>query len=365
MVIDSLRYWVTSFHVDGFRFDLGVTLGREAHGFDPRSGFFDAIRQDPVLSRVKLISEPWDIGPGGYQLGNHPPGFAEWNDRFRDGIRRYWRGDEGQRSDFAGRLAGSADFFDRRRAGRGPSINFAASHDGFTLADTVSYAERHNEANGEDNQDGHADNYSANWGVEGPSDDPAIVDTRAAPAARAARHRCSWRRARPWCWPATSSAARRRATTTPTARTTRSPGSTGSRPRARTAGISPGSPPGSPTCAAATPCCAAPRFMHGKDELVDGIRDIAWFDVSGELVSNNSWNNPKELRLVLRRAGRNGDGAVSILTAFFDATGEPACFRLPPPGRPARLLLDSAEPDAPERYLSSDDLMIGPRSVAC
>jgi isoamylase len=105
LVMDSLRYWVTSFHVDGFRFDLGTTLGREAHGFDPGSGFFDALRQDPVLSQVKLISEPWDIGPGGYQLGGHPPGFAEWNDRFRDGVRRFWRGDEGQRSDFAARLA--------------------------------------------------------------------------------------------------------------------------------------------------------------------------------------------------------------------------------------------------------------------
>ncbi len=179
MVMDSLRYWVTAFHVDGFRFDLGVTLGREDHGFDLRSGFFDAIRQDPVLSRVKLISEPWDIGPGGYQLGQHPPGFAEWNDRFRDGVRRYWRGDAGQRADFAARLAGSADLFDKQ--GRRPwaSINFVAAHDGFTLADTVSYAERHNEANGEDNKDGTAENCSANWGVEGPTDDPAILDTGA------------------------------------------------------------------------------------------------------------------------------------------------------------------------------------------
>ena len=134
MVMDSLRYWVTAFHVDGFRFDLGTILGREGYGFDAGSGFFDAVRQDPVLSRVKLISEPWDLGPGGYQLGQHPPGFAEWNDRFRDGVRRFWRGDEGQRSDFAARLAGSADIFEHR--GRRPyaSINYVASHDGFTLA---------------------------------------------------------------------------------------------------------------------------------------------------------------------------------------------------------------------------------------
>ncbi|MGE3651703.1 MAG: glycogen debranching protein GlgX, partial [Reyranellaceae bacterium] len=140
LVTDSLRYWINDFHVDGFRFDLGVTLGREAHGFDPNAGFFDVLRQDPVLAHVKLISEPWDIGPGGYQLGQHPPGFAEWNDRFRDGVRRFWRGDDNARSEFSARLAGSSDFFDRR--GRRPwaSINFVAAHDGFPAADIVRYA---------------------------------------------------------------------------------------------------------------------------------------------------------------------------------------------------------------------------------
>jgi glycogen operon protein len=120
MVMDSLRYWVTDFHVDGFRFDLCSTLGREGNGFDPGSGFFDAIRQDPILSRVKLIAEPWDPGPGGYQLGKHPPGFAEWNDRFRDGVRRFWRGDEGQRSEFAARLAARARSSSIASGGRGP-----------------------------------------------------------------------------------------------------------------------------------------------------------------------------------------------------------------------------------------------------
>src|SRR6185437_8105308 len=178
MVMDSLRYWVTHYHVDGFRFDLGVTLGRETYGFDPSGGFFDALRQDPTLSRVKLISEPWDVGPGGYQLGQHPPGFAEWNDRFRDGSRRYWRGDQGQRPEIAARLAGSADFFAHN--GRRPwaSINFATAHDGFTLQDVVSYAERHNEANNEGNHDGHPANYGSNWGIEGPSNNAAILDTR-------------------------------------------------------------------------------------------------------------------------------------------------------------------------------------------
>ncbi|MBV8636134.1 MAG: glycogen debranching protein GlgX, partial [Burkholderiaceae bacterium] len=154
MVMDSLRYWANSYHVDGFRFDLASTLAREAHGFDAGSGFFDAIIQDPVLSKLKLIAEPWDIGPGGYQLGNFPPPFAEWNDRFRDSVRRFWRGDAGQRGMFAECLVGSAKLFDRRHRKPWASVNFLTSHDGATLQDLVSYAGKHNLDNGEDNRDG-------------------------------------------------------------------------------------------------------------------------------------------------------------------------------------------------------------------
>ncbi len=178
MVMDSLRHWVTSFHVDGFRFDLGVTLGREQGGFDSGAAFFDALRQDPVLTRVKLISEPWDLGPGGYQLGQHPPGFAEWNDRFRDGTRKFWRRDRGARSEFASRLAGSSDLFDRQARRPWASVNYVACHDGFTLADVVSFTKRRNEANGEDNKDGADENYSANWGVEGSTTDKTVLETR-------------------------------------------------------------------------------------------------------------------------------------------------------------------------------------------
>src|SRR5258708_7508686 len=178
MVLDSLRYWVTEMHVDGFRFDLASTLGREPNGFDPGSGFFDAIRQAPWLTGVKLIAEPWDIGPGGYQLGHFPPGWAEWNDRYRDTVRRYWRGDQGVLPELAARISASADLFDHQ--GRRPwaTVNFVAAHDGFTLADLVSYNEKHNEANKENNQDGHTENFSSNYGVEGPTDDPAIVAVR-------------------------------------------------------------------------------------------------------------------------------------------------------------------------------------------
>jgi isoamylase len=178
LVLDSLRYWVEVMEVDGFRFDLGTILGREPHGFDPRGGFFDAIGQDPVLRRVKLIGEPWDIGPGGYQVGSFPPGWAEWNDKYRDTLRGFWRGDGGLLRDMAARVTGSGDVYDQR--GRRPwaGVNFITAHDGFTLNDLASFADKHNEANGEENRDGHGHNLSLNFGVEGPTDDPDIREVR-------------------------------------------------------------------------------------------------------------------------------------------------------------------------------------------
>jgi glycogen operon protein len=174
MVLDSLTYWVEQMHVDGFRFDLAATMGREDHGFDAGGGFFDAVRHAPALQHLKLIAEPWDIGPGGYQLGHFPPGWAEWNDRYRDAVRRYWRGDERMLPELAARISASADLFDHR--GRRPwaSINFITAHDGFTLTDLVSYNHKHNEANQEGNNDGHSENLSFNFGIEGPTDDPAV-----------------------------------------------------------------------------------------------------------------------------------------------------------------------------------------------
>ena len=179
MVNDSLRYWASQMHVDGFRFDLATILGREPHGFDRSSGFLDAVGQDPLLAQTKLIAEPWDIGPGGYQLGQFPPGWAEWNDRFRDTARALWRGDGGQLAEFATRFTGSADLFEHHGRRPSASINLVTAHDGFTLHDLVSYNDRHNEANGEDNRDGHSHNLSSNHGVEGETDDPAILSVRA------------------------------------------------------------------------------------------------------------------------------------------------------------------------------------------
>ena len=178
MLMDSLRYWVLEMHVDGFRFDLASALARELHDVDRLGSFFDTIGQDPVLSQVKLIAEPWDIGSGGYQVGNFPPGWNEWNDKYRDTVRGYWKGDGGLLGDFARRFTGSADLYEA--SGRKPnaSINFITAHDGFTLADLVSYNDKHNEANGEDNRDGHDHNRSWNCGVEGPTDDAEVLALR-------------------------------------------------------------------------------------------------------------------------------------------------------------------------------------------
>ncbi len=179
LLMDSLRYWVTEMHVDGFRFDLASALARELHAVNRLSAFFDILRQDPVLSQVKLIAEPWDLGSGGYQVGNFPAGWAEWNDRYRDTMRAYWKGDGGLIGDFAQRLTGSSDLYNRSSRKPYASINFVAAHDGFTLADLVSYNDKHNEANGEDNRDGHGHNLSWNCGVEGPTDDPEVLALRA------------------------------------------------------------------------------------------------------------------------------------------------------------------------------------------
>jgi len=343
MVMDSLRYWVTSFHVDGFRFDLGVTLGREAGGFDPGSGFFDALRQDPVLTRVKLISEPWDLGPGGYQLGHHPPGFAEWNDRFRDSTRRFWRGDGGERPEFAARLAGSGDLFDRHARRPWASINYAASHDGFTLADAVSYTERHNETNGEDNRDGQAENHTANWGVEGPTTDQAIAETRGR-VRRAMLATVIFAHGTPlllagdefgrtqrgnnnaYCqdnevswldWDMAASAEGQELTAFVAKLIALRKEHTALRSR---------------------------HFLHGEREPAPGVFDIAWFDETGELVPDAAWNDPERRLLSLRRATKNADGTVSIVTLLLNPTGEEREFQLPEPSVPSRILIDTARP---------------------
>ncbi len=178
LIMDSLRYWVTEMHVDGFRFDLAAALAREFYDVDRLSSFFELVQQDPIVSQVKLIAEPWDVGPGGYQVGNFPPQWTEWNGKYRDTVREFWRGDIATLGEFAARITGSADLY--ASSGRRPvaSINFVTVHDGFTLRDLVSYNDKHNDANGEGNNDGESDNRSWNCGVEGPTDDPDILSLR-------------------------------------------------------------------------------------------------------------------------------------------------------------------------------------------
>jgi isoamylase len=362
MVMDSLRYWVTQFHVDGFRFDLGVTLGREPYGFDPGAGFFDALRQDPVLSRVKLISEPWDIGPGGYQLGHHPPGFAEWNDRFRDGIRRYWRSDPGQRGELAARIAGSSDLFDRRARRPWASVNYAASHDGFTLADVVSYAQKHNEANGEDNRDGHSENYSANWGVEGPTEDPAILDTRGR-VQRALLATVFFSHGTPMLLAGDEFSRTQRGNNNAYCQDneiswldwTQADSPEGQALAGYVARLA--------SLRHDNPILRCRHFLHGQEEVAPGVLDIAWFDTHGEIISPDSWNNPEKRLLAVRRASREDDGTVSILTLFLNPSDQDRNFRRPSPDTPVVLLLDSAAPDEPQRVIETQDFVVKARSA--
>ncbi|HEX5125471.1 MAG TPA: glycogen debranching protein GlgX [Rhodocyclaceae bacterium] len=361
MVMDSLRYWVTSFHVDGFRFDLGSTLGRDP-GFDPGAGFFDAIIQDPTLARVKLISEPWDIGPGGYQLGNHPPPFAEWNDKFRDVTRRFWRGDAGQRAEFAGRLAGSADLFDRRRRKPWASINFVAAHDGFTLADTVAYSERHNEANGEENRDGHGDNCSGNWGAEGDTQDEGILEVRGR---------------------------LRRAMLTSLLLSQGTPMLLGGDEFARTQHGN-----NNAYCqdnelswfdweASATtdakvqrdfvarlisirhdfPVLQATHFLHGNTEHGHHIANMAWFGPDAEPISPEGWNDPEGRVLALRLHGGRANGDADTVMLLMNASGEPVDFQLPLPQIPWQILADSAMPTRNPEELESNTYGVAAHSV--
>jgi len=362
MVMDSLRYWATTYRVDGFRFDLTATLGREPGGFDPGAGFFDALRQDPVLANLKLIAEPWDIGPGGYQLGHHPAGFAEWNDRFRDGVRRFWRGDRGQRADIAARLAGSADIFEHHGRRAWTSVNYAACHDGFTLADLVTYAAKHNEANGEANNDGTADNVSANWGTEGPTDNPVINETRAS-IRRALLATVFFAAGTPMLLAGDEFGHTQRGNNNAYCQDNE---------------ISwldwhEAARPENAAFAAFIVRLIAlrrehavlrwPVFLHGTMQPMPNLKDIAWFDEQGTEMSPEAWNDPQQRALTLRRAADDGDGSVTILTLLLNPTEEARRFRLPPPHLVHTILLDTAAPDAFAQRLADASLEVSAHSA--
>ncbi|WBH17090.1 glycogen debranching protein GlgX [Sphingomonas radiodurans] len=361
MVADSLRYWATSFGIDGFRFDLGLTLGREATGFDPGSAFFDVVRQDPVLGRLKLIAEPWDVGIGGYQLGNFPPGFAEWNDKYRDTVRRYWRGDAGQRGELAARLSGSGDLFDRRARRPWASVNFIAAHDGFTLADTVMYEDRHNEANGEDNRDGHDNNHSRNWGAEGPTDDPSINDARGrvmrsmmttllaslgTPMLVAGDEfgRTQQGNNNAYCQDNAISWLDWKAAASPD-------GEALIDFTARLIALR-----------KRYPVLHAATFLYGQETPGQGINDIEWWDERGQSLSPEDWQNAEGRALLMRRAIRTAGDEVEAVSLLLNGGSDPVTFRLPPPGERRRVLIDSAKPDQAEIEIG-DEYEVAPQGA--
>ncbi len=362
LTMDSLRYWATEYRIDGFRFDLSVTLGREPHGFDPGSGFFDALMQDPVLSRLKLIAEPWDIGPGGYQIGNHPPGMAEWNGKYRDEVRKFWRGDAGLRGALAARLQGSADLFDHHRRRPWASVNFITAHDGFTLADWASYNEKHNQANGEDSRDGANDNESNNWGAEGPTDDAAINEvrsqvTRAMLATLLCSHgtpmllggdefgRSQQGNNNAYCqdseiswfdWAHADSDA-------------------GRGMRAYVARLT-----------ALRRECASLRseyFHHSRVEPLPGIRDLDWFNERGDPMEEDDWQYFEGRLLGVRRALPIGDARVEVSLLLINNTDEARPFILPQPTLRWRLRLDSAQPAGMERDVGESEVEVAAHSV--
>lgn len=321
MVMDSLRHFVQSYHIDGFRFDLCTTLGREPSGFDPGCGFFDALRQDPVLAPVKLIAEPWDIGPGGYQLGNHPAGFSEWNDRFRDTVRRYWRGDSGMRPELAERLSGSFDLFAFRRPSA--SINFITAHDGAPLADLTMYEGKHNEANGEDNRDGTDDNLSRNWGEEGPSQDEEVERLRAR-VRRSMQMTLFWARGVPMLLAGDEMGRTQQGNNNAYCQDSEiSWIDWGTADQdliefmARLIALR-----------RDNPIMHEDRFRHGA-ELAPDFHDLDWLDERHQFLSEEDWQNPEGRALVARRAFRRRDGTIEILALLINGGEEAIAFHLP------------------------------------
>ncbi len=357
MVMDSLRYWAESYRVDGFRFDLGVTLGREGTGFDPGSGFFDAILQDPVLSRLKLISEPWDTGPDGYQLGSHPPGFAEWNDRFRDGVRRFWAGEAGMRGELAGYMLGSPELFDRRHRRPWSSINYLASHDGFTAQDVVSYNDKHNEANGDENTDGHGENFSNNWGVEGPTEDEDIKSLRTrvlrsmlatvflsngTPMLLAGDEFGNSQQGNnnAYCQDNEISWLDWEEASTPEG-------------RERIAFVA-----SLTALRRSHPSLRLPRYADGNHELISGVPRIAWYDLDGEVMSESAWEFAEGKVLGLRRAFLQEDGQLDLSLLIVNGGPDDVNFQLPANGCAWTLKLDTAEPGATVTAVSTDSVMV-------
>ncbi|WP_345250474.1 glycogen debranching protein GlgX [Pigmentiphaga soli] len=377
MVMDSLRYWATAFRVDGFRFDLGAALGREHGGFNPGSSFFDALRQDPVLSRLKLISESWDLGPDGYQVGRHPPGFAEWNDKFRDTVRRFWRGDLGQRPDLATRLAGSGDLFNHQHRRPWASINFVTAHDGFTLRDLVSYQVKHNEANGEANRDGRDDNLSSNWGAEGETGDAGIRATRAT-VSRAMLATVMFSHGTPMLLGGDEFGRTQRGNNNAYCQDNevswfdwRLAGSDEGRALQAFVGRL-------AALRRAHPSLRGIRYVARDRTVAPGVPEMLWFDREGRQLWDEAWRDPEARALGLWRAAPDA-GGIDLTLTLFNGSGDAETFTLPAAPGAWQLLVDSARPEAGPDFhptgktgrraddradVGSGTLELAPRSVA-
>ncbi|WP_299622963.1 glycogen debranching protein GlgX [Pelagibius sp.] len=351
LVLDSLRWWVEAMGIDGFRFDLATTLGREAQGFDPWGGFFDALRQDPGLAQVKLIAEPWDLGPGGYRLGEFPPGFAEWNDGYRDGVRRFWRGDAHSAQEMAARLLGSAGTFDRDGRRSWSSVNFVACHDGFTLADVTAYSEKHNEANGEDNRDGHQENYSDNGGAEGETDDPEIR-LRRAQRRRNLLASVFFSQGTPMLRAgdeiAQSQGGNNNAYCQDNAISWIDWASADTALLGFTRRLI--------AFRRAHPCLRQSWFLHGHERAEDGAPDVEWLGLQGGPVN---WRDPglEGFCLLLRESAEAPSYATDgdQVALVFNGSPKAVAMRLPalPDGRVWLRALDTAQPEAPRAVCSS------------
>lgn len=363
MVLDSLRYWVEVMHVDGFRFDLGTSLAREKDGFDRRGGFLDAIRQDPVLNRVKLVTEPWDMGPGGYQLGNWPHPFLEFNDKFRDTVRKHWRGDTGTTPDFAKRILGSAEQFDHSGRAATSSFNFVTVHDGFVMEDLVSYNVKHNAANGEDNRDGKDDNYSDNMGVEGPTDDPDIR------AARDQRKRnllatLFLSQGTPLLLAGDEIGNSQWGNNNVYAQDNDQGWVNWDKPDTELLDF---------VCRLTAlrrrhPVLRQKLFLHSRPRQKDGLPDLFWRKPDGSAPSREDWEdgNWKTLCVEVRTSSGTPDYAASddVLFLTFNA-GDAACVKLPdcPPGQTWELTLNTAAPDDGPVCMTADKTTVAAQSV--
>ena len=372
LIMDSLRYWVMEMHVDGFRFDLASALARELHAVDKLGAFFDIIHQDPVLSQVKLIAEPWDLGEGGYQVGNFPTKWTEWNGKYRDAVRRFWRGDGGGVSELATRLSGSSDLYEQ--SGRRPyaSINFVTAHDGFTLADLVSYNQKHNEANGEDNADGENHNLSWNCGVEGPTADRRVLEVRdrqrrnimatlllsvGVPMISGGDElgRTQLGNNNAYCqdnevgWTSWESTPDRREFFDFTRRVIR--------------------------IWKEHPVLRRRKFFQGRRIRGADVLDIAWLDPSGREMTDSTWSSPDVRCLGVRLNGdaiheldERGDRIIGdTLLMMLNAGEQPIAFTLPAAAPEERweTLLDTADPWAPPRRLRAGGRYeLLPRSMA-